>query len=471
MTASPAPTASPPSPTLLGRMAGAIVRRRAVAVGVWVAALIAVIALAPRLAGEWSANYSTPGSDSSTAEELLDARFPERSANTLDVVWQTTAGTSAAAADARVDQVLAELQGLERVGDGVTTATAERSADGRTAVARIPLEDRPANVAEVSGEQLVSIAERGAGSGVNMALGGQVMEESEQGAISSEGVGLLLALVILLVTFGSVVAAGLPMLTAIFGVGIAGALITVLAAVVDTPDWAEQVAAMVGIGVGIDYALLIVTRYRSALHAGATPGDAVVESISTAGRSVLIAGTTVVVSMLGLFLMGLPYLYGVALATSLAVLIVMLASLTLLPALLALAGTRIERLHIPGVRRSSGQDGVVAARFSRLVQGRPWAALALGLLAVGALALPVAGLRLGFPDAGNDAAKRDTRQAYDMIAQGFGAGANGPLLVVTDLAEGGTTKAVGALREQIAGTGGSRRSPRRSSTTRRTPRC
>ncbi len=456
MPASPASAPPPIPPSPLGRLAGAIARRRAVVIGIWVATLVAVVALAPRIAGEWSANYATPGSDSNAAEELLDARFPERSANTLDVVWQTTAGTSTATADRQMDTVLAELQSLDRVGDGVTAATADRSPDGRTAVVRVPLEDRPANVAEASGEELVAIAERGAGSGVEMALGGQVMEESEQGAISSEGIGLLLALVILLVTFGSVVAAGLPMLTALFGIGVAGALITVLAAVVDTPEWSEQVAAMVGIGVGIDYALLIVTRYRSALAAGREPRDAIVESVSTAGRSVLIAGTTVVVSMLGLFLMGLPYLYGVALATSLAVLTVMLASLTLLPALLALAGRRIERLHIPGVRRGSDSDGAFAARFSGLVQGRPWAALAVGLLAVAALALPVTGLRLGFPDAGNDQAERETRQAYDMIADGFGAGANGPLLVVADLTggEGDGAGAVTQLRTQIASTDG-----------------
>lgn len=441
-------TASPPPTSLLGRMAAAIVRRRAVAVGVWVAALIAVIAFAPKLAGEWSANYATPGSDSHAAEELLDARFPERSVNTLDVVWQTGPGVSAAAADARVDRVLAEVQRLDRVGDGVTAADAQRSADGRTSVVRIPLEDRPANVAEASGDRLVELAKAGAGPGVTLAMGGAVMEDSEQGAISSEGIGLMLALVILLVTFGSVVAAGLPMLTALFGLGIASGLITVLAAVVDTPDWAEQVAAMVGIGVGIDYALLIVTRHRAAMQAGRTPGEAVVESISTAGRSVLIAGTTVVVSMLGLFLMGLPYLYGVALATSLAVLVVMLASITLLPALLALAGTRIERLRIPGVRRGGG-DGAVAARFSRMVQARPWAAALAGVLLVSALALPVMGLRLGFPDAGNDASGRQTRTAYDMLAQGFGPGANGPLMVVADL-EGAAPGAVKRLRTELA---------------------
>ncbi len=440
-------TSSPPT-SLLGRMSAAIVRRRAVAVGVWVAALVAVIAFAPKLAGEWSANYATPGSDSHAAEELLDARFPERSVNTLDVVWRTAPGVSASTADARVDRVLAAVQRLDRVGDGVTAAEAQRSADGRTSVVRIPLEDRPANVAEASGDRLVELAKAGAGPGVTLAMGGAVMEDSEQGAISSEGIGLMLALVILLVTFGSVVAAGLPMLTALFGLGIASGLITVLAAVVDTPDWAEQVAAMVGIGVGIDYALLIVTRYRASLQAGRAPGDAVVESISTAGRSVLIAGTTVVVSMLGLFLMGLPYLYGVALATSLAVLVVMLASITLLPALLALAGTRIERLRIPGVRRGGG-DGAVAARFSRMVQARPWAAALAGVLLVGALALPVTGLRLGFPDAGNDASGRQTRTAYDMLAQGFGPGANGPLMVVADL-EGAEPGAAARLRAALA---------------------
>ena len=206
-----------------------------------------------------------------------------------------------------------------------------------------------------------------------------------------------------------------------------------LAAVIDVPDWAPAVASMLGIGVGIDYALLIITRYRAALAAGPTPRAAVVESVTTAGRSVLVAGTTVVISLLGLLLMGLPYLYGAALATILAVLVVMAASVTLVPALLAIAGTRIDRLRIPGTTAPRPtRTRTPAARWGRAVQRRPWIAAVAGVAVLLALASPVTGLRLGFPDRGNDAADTTTRQAYELVSQGFGPGANGPLLLAAD---------------------------------------
>jgi RND superfamily putative drug exporter len=259
-------------------------------------------------------------------------------------------------------------------------------------------------------------------------LGGQVIESAEQGPISSEAVGLTIAGVVLLIALGTVVAAGLPLLVALFGLGIATGLIGVLAAVLSTPDWASTVAAMLGIGVGIDYSLLILTRYRAALDRGAEVDDAIVEAVATAGRSVLVAGLTVVISLLGLFAMGLTYLYGVALAAIIAVLVVMAAAITLLPALLALAGRRIERWRVPGLRPGRRP---LAARWSAAVQRRPWTAVAAGVAILLVLASPATGLRLGFPDAGQDRASTTTRQAYDLVTSRFGAGTNGPLLIVT----------------------------------------
>ena len=193
---------------------------------------------------------------------------------------------------------------------------------------------------------------------------------------------------------------------------------------------------MMGLGVGIDYALLILTRHRAAMAAGREPRDAAVEAISTAGRSVLVAGATVVISLLGLFLMGLPYLYGAALAAMLAVLIVMAASITLLPALLGFMGRRVNALRIPGNAASAGRPragarGALGAR--RAASAGACGACSRHVLLL-ALALPVTGLRLGFPDAGNDREGTTTREAYDMIARGFGPGANGPLLVVAETA-------------------------------------
>jgi RND superfamily putative drug exporter len=286
--------------------------------------------------------------------------------------------------------------------------------------------------------------------GVRVELGGQAIQLAQQGPVSSEAIGLAVAGFILLVALGTVVAAGLPLVTALFGLGIASALIGVLAAIVPTPDWSQTLAAMLGIGVGIDYALLILTRYRAALAAGAEPRAAVVEAIATAGRSVLIAGSTVVISLLGLFAMGLPYLYGAALATIIAVLVVMAAAVTLLPALLAVAGRRIERLRVPGLRDRARAAAAVgpqapAARWSRAVQRRPWTAAVAGALVLLALAAPATGLKLGFPDAGNDAASTTTRRAYDLVAAEFGPGTNGPLTIVV---RGRDRRAV----ESVAGT-------------------
>ena len=259
-----------------------------------------------------------------------------------------------------------------------------------------------------------------------------MIANAQEGEISSEMVGLAIAALVLLLTFGSIVAAGLPLATALFGLGISSALIGLLAAVIDVPDWAPALASMLG------------HRRRDRLRAAdrhALPRRARRRARSRArrssrrsrppGRSVLIAGTTVVISLLGLFLMGLPYLYGAALATIVAVLVVMAASVTLVPALLAIAGRRIDRLRIPGTGRAGGRpDATPAARWGRAVQRRPWVAAIAGVAVLLVLASPFAGLRLGFPDGGNDAADTTTRQAYDLVSQGFGPGANGPLLLV-----------------------------------------
>ncbi len=265
-------------------------------------------------------------------------------------------------------------------------------------------------------------------------------------------VGLAIAALVLLLTFGSIVAAGLPLATALFGLGVSSALIGLLAGVMDVPDWAPALASMLGIGVGIDYALLIVTRYRSALATGLAPRDAVAESVTTAGRSVLIAGTTVVISLLGLLLMGLPYLYGAAVATIISVLIVMAASVTLVPALMGMAGRRIDRFHIPGTNRTVDDPSrSPAARWAGAVQRRPLVAAVAGVIVLLVLASPFTGMRLGFPDRGNDAADTTTRQAYDLVSQGFGPGANGPLLLAAETPAQGErdamTRLAGELRD------------------------
>jgi RND superfamily putative drug exporter len=402
--------------TRLARLADFAYRRRRLVLGAWIAALFAAFALVSVAGGDWSADYNTPGSQSKAAADALKQRFPTRSPDTVDVVWQGPT--------AQLKPFLAQAAKLEGIGDAPTDFQTAKD----VTVARLPLTMLPADVPKQTGKTLLDMGANATRGDVRVELGGGVIQNAEQGPISSEAVGLTIAAIILLLALGTVVAAGLPLLVALFGLGLASALIGVLAAVLPTPDWSSTVAAMLGIGVGIDYSLLILTRHRTALANGATTQEAVTEAVSTAGRSVLIAGLTVVISLLGLFAMGLTYLYGVALAAIIAVLVVMVAAITLLPALLAFAGPKIERWKVPGLRANPRP---LAARWSRAVQRRPWTAAIAGTAILLALAAPATGLRLGFPDAGNDRASTSSRQAYDLISSRFGPGANGPLVIVT----------------------------------------
>jgi putative drug exporter of the RND superfamily len=438
------------SKTFLARVGEFTYRRRGLVLLAWVLGLVIAFAASSKLAGDWSANYETPGSESEAALNRLDERFPERRPYNVDVVWQAKDAASPEIRS-RIDEFLSRAQRLEGMTSGITTETAQVSADGTIGLARIPLDARSTEDVPVeTGERIIELARATDGDGLRIELGGLVIGNAEEGEVSSEMVGLMVAAVVLLLTFGSLIAAGMPLATALFGLGISSALGGILAAVIDVPDWAPAVAAMIGIGVGIDYALLIVTRFRAGLERGLDPREATAEAVATAGRSVLVAGTTVVISMMGLFLMGLTYLHGVAISAIIAVLVVMAASVTLLPALLGFARQRVNRLRLPGVARGrAGEGSVRAIRWSRLVQRRPLAAAIAGTAVLLALAAPVTGLRLAFPDAGNDRAETTTRQAYDLTAKGFGAGSAGPLVLVASLAQDGDRAALAELAKQI----------------------
>ena len=292
-------------------------------------------------------------------------------------------------------------------------------------------------VKKKQGEELIAAADGNTRRGLEIKLGGEPIYAAQE-QTSPEGIGFLGAAIVLLIAFGSLVAAGLPLLIALIGLGISsGGLIVLLANVIDVPNWTTAVSGLIGIGVGIDYSLLVLTRFRAAMRSGKDRHDAVVEAVTTAGRSVIIAGSTVVIAVLGLFITGLPYMYGVAISASLAVLVVMLASITLLPALLSYLGPRVDRLRIPFLGRSLESEGErsdsPAARWSHAVQRRPWTAAIVATAILLALAAPALGMRLGFPDAGNDKPGTMTRQAYDLISEGFGPGANGPLVIVAEL--------------------------------------
>jgi RND superfamily putative drug exporter len=436
----------------LARLADLAYRRRGRMVLGWIAAAIVIIGLGSSLKGEYEADYNTPGSESKAASDLTEREFGGYSGQEVFVVWKDPDGANSPAAKRRVDAFLAEATKVNNIEPQTPIRVSE---DGTIATTTLPLTVPGWEVTKADGEKLVSAAEDNSGDGVQIELGGDPIYRAQEGA-SPESLGFLGAAIVLLIAFGSVVAAGLPLAIALIGLGItSGGLILLLANVLNVPDWTTAVSGLIGIGVGIDYALLVLTRFRTAMQAGKDRHDAVVEAVTTAGRSVLIAGSTVVIAVLGLFLTGLPYMYGVAISASLAVLVVMLAAVTLLPALLSYLGPRVDRLRIPFLGRGTRTEGdgeSPAARWSHAVQRRPWLAAIAATAVLLALAAPALGMRLGFPDAGNDPPDTMTRQAYDLITEGFGPGANGPLVIATELpgpeAKGDIERLAAQLRKE-----------------------
>jgi RND superfamily putative drug exporter len=429
----------------LNHLADIAYRRRGRVVLAWIAATIVIIGLGSSLAGDYNADYNTPGSESKAASDLTEREFGGYSSQEVYVVWKDPAGATSPAAKKRVDKFLAEVKGIDHL---ETQTPARVSKDGTIATTTLPLTIPGWEVPKEDGERLVAAAEDNSGDGLQIKLGGDPIYRAQEGA-SPEGLGFLGAAIVLLIAFGSLVAAGLPLVIALVGLGISSAgLIALLANVIDVPDWTTAVSGLIGIGVGIDYSLLVLTRFRAAMNAGKDRHDAVVEAVTTAGRSVIIAGCTVVVAVLGLFLTGLPYMYGVAISASLAVLVVMFAAITLLPALLSYLGPRVDRLRIPLLGRSLKAEGdgeSPAARWSHAVQRRPWTAVIAATAVLLALASPALGMRLGFPDAGNDTPGTMTRQAYDLLTEGFGPGSNGPLVIAAKLPDPAAQSKIDAL--------------------------
>jgi putative drug exporter of the RND superfamily len=435
----------------LARLADIAYRRRGRVVLAWIAAVVVIIGVGSSLAGEYNADYNTPGSESKAASELTEQRFGGYSGQEIYVVWKDEAGARSPDARERVNAFLAEAKQIDHVAEQTPIRV---SRDGTIGATTLPLTIDGWDVPKEDGERLIAAAEENSRNGLEIKLGGDPIYQAQE-QTSPEGIGFLGAAIVLLIAFGSVVAAGLPLVIALVGLGISsGGLILLLANVVDVPDWTTAVSGLIGIGVGIDYALLVLTRFRAALKEGKDRHDAVVEAVTTAGRSVIIAGGTVVIAVLGLFLTGLPYMYGVAISASLAVLVVMLAAVTLLPALLSYLGPKVDRLRIPLLGRTLKAEGngeSPAARWSRAVQRRPWTAAIAATAVLLALAAPALDMRLGFPDAGNDPPDTMTRQAYDLNTQGFGPGTNGPLVIAAEMPDRAAEARIDSFAERLRG--------------------
>ncbi|KFG08749.1 MULTISPECIES: MMPL family transporter [Streptomyces] len=417
------------------------VRHRLVAVLLWLLAFAGTAAGAAVAGAAYSNDYGTPGTESSRATDLLNEGFPGVSGDSATVVWHTDKGSVwAAAVEQTMTRTLdhiAVLPGVAAVTDPYDGADGGRiSADGRTAYATVTF-DRPAeDVDKAQAEAVVDAAKAVDGDGLQVELGGTSIGLTEtSGGHLAEIVGVLVAAVVLFLAFGSPAASLLPIATALVSVGTAYAGITLLGHAMTVADFAPMLGTLIGLGVGIDYALFIVTRHRRGLKRGLPVEEAARNAVATTGRAVVFAGATVCIALLGMLILRLGFLNGVAIAASLTVVLTVAASVTLLPALLSFIGMRAlsrrerRRLaeHGPEPELPTG----FAARWSAFVERHPKKLGAIALVVMTLLALPTLGLRLGTSDQGNDPATTTTRQAYDLLAEGFGPGVNGPLTLVT----------------------------------------
>ncbi|MEX2394455.1 MAG: MMPL family transporter [Actinomycetota bacterium] len=425
---------------MLERLAHVCYRRRWRVLIAWVVVLVGISVLGNTVGGELETSFTLPESEARDAFDLLERKFPSQAGDGARLVMRADRPLTDKAIRKPLEELFTDLRSFEHVG-GVQTpfalgAGGAITLDGTTGFAPIQFELAGP---ELPQEEIIAMRELVRSTeidGVELVLGGEVVRFAEQQGPPNELLGVVAAIVILLITFGSVIAMGLPIMTAIFGLGIGTGFLTLFALFLEIPEFAPALAAMIGLGVGIDYALFIVTRYRQSLHAGMDPESAVVLSIMTAGRAVIFAGITVVISLLGLFLIGLSFVRGLAIAASMTVLIMMIASITLLPAVLGFAGKAIDRLHVPFLHRDESEHRASFwFRWSRFIQRRPWPAGIAGTLLLVVMAIPLFSINLGFSDASNDPEGSDTRRAYDILADGFGPGFNGPLLLAADLAD------------------------------------
>ena len=429
----------------------------------WIVLLLGINTLAQSAGTSYSNNFTLPNSDAQRATDLLQHSFPAQAGDRDTIAFKVSSGSVLdPAVKARMSAMFARVSKLPHVAAvispyGGAASGKSISADRTIAFATVVFNEKANNLPKSAAESVVRVARAAGQSGLQVELGGQAIEATEQAGFGiSTAVGLLAAIVVLLLTFGSLIAMGLPIVTALFGLGTGLGVIALFTHVVNTPNFSSELAAMIGLGVGIDYSLFILTRFREAYATpGPTFGDAresVVQAMDTAGRAVLFAGCTVVIALLGMMLLGVDFLYGVAISASLGVLLVMLASLTLLPALLTLAAGRLarpsrrarrraqRRAEAPGAAgagvTSAGEApgvGGIWLRWSMFVERRPRTIVAAAALVMLLIAAPATALRLGSSDASNDPTNQTTHRAYELLAQGFGQGFNGPLLVVARL--------------------------------------
>ncbi len=420
----------------------------------WLIGLIVLAGITVTLGGTFVDSFSVPGTESQQAVDLLSERFPSQAGDSATLVFEAPTGINDPAVQQHIGEILAESAALPEV-LSVTSpydVTSQISADGTIAYATVQY-DKPGSEIDIAAiEELTALVDRSSNESLTVEVGGQAISASERPETgTSELIGIAVAIIILLFTFGSVVAMGMPIISALVGVmmGFMGA--TIAAAFLDLSTISTAFVSMIGLGVGIDYALFIVTRYREARATGVSTQNAVVTAVDTAGRAVIFAGTIVIIALLGLFIVGIPFVGWMGAAGALVVFTSVLVAVGLLPSLLTWVGPRIDKWSIPTPKPKSVED-TLGYKMTTTIQKRPVLWLVGGLAIVLAIASPVLDARVGTADAGNNPESMHSRRSYDLLAKGFGPGFNGPLLIVVNNDAGLTPDVTGALQTAFTGT-------------------
>jgi putative drug exporter of the RND superfamily len=434
---------------------------RRIVVVAWLAATVGIFAFSSSVGKKTASDFTLRGSGSQHALDLLRSDFPSQAGDADQIVFHARVGTLTDRADRdAISATLSRVGRLPHVTSVVSPYTSDSHAisrDGTIAFATVNFDQRASVLPKAAVNRVISTAEAARTPQLQVELGGQAIERTQQGSVGfATVVGIAAAIVILLISFGSFSAMGLPIVTALFGLGAGVGLITLASHVVDMADFASELAVMIGLGVGVDYALFIVTRFRENYRQnGGDVQHATEAAMNTSGRAVLFAGATVVIALLGMFALGVSVLNGAAVAAVIGVVLVLSASLTLLPALLGFVGARIGKTggrH--AVRTTVGTRPGFWMRWVRQVQRRPAVTAIAATALMLALAAPALGLRLASSDAGNDPANNTTRQAYDLLAKGFGPGFNGPLQVAVSLPAAHNAVALKQLSSALRSTPG-----------------
>ena len=438
-------------------------RHPLIVIAVWLLIAIGVLAAAKSAGQDTNDNLTLPGTNSQKATDLLSDQFPLQANGTVPISIAAPAGQKLSQSRYRnvIDQVTASYAKdpdvAQAIGPFDKQATGQISKSGRIGFIALYLSASPTDLSLDDANRLVDLEQPLENAGLKAAAGGYLGQKvSKPSTDLSVLVGLAAAVVILLLTFGTAVAMGIPIVTALLGLGIGLSIVTLLSHVAEVPTTAPALATMIGLGVGIDYSLFIVSRHRSQLAAGMDAMESVARATATAGAAVVFAGTTVMIALICLFAAGIPLVTTLGYTAAIVVLVAMLAAITLLPSILALLGTRINRLRLPGLAVHHDDRPHGWARWARFIADHPWPGLVSGLAILVVLAIPALSLTLGQPDNGQLPTDTESRQSYDQMASGFGVGSNGQALVAVHLtkpAAPGDSRLT-SLQKAIAGTPG-----------------